>query len=177
MLALTALDPTIADRLAAFASAHGHWVLPLVGAVGFLKSLPIIAVFIPSTAFFIALAGAYSAGGGTFLPLWMSAALGATIGDVLGYSIGRRYRYLVPLMWPFTKAPALLKRGEELFSLWGTWSVLGAKFVWGVRPFIPIVAGMYRMPFVLFVAATHLSSMVWAGIGMGAGYGLWRIWG
>jgi hypothetical protein len=32
------------------------------------------------------------------------------------------------------------------------------------------------MPFLLFVTVTNLSSMVWAGIGMGAGFGLWKLW-
>jgi membrane protein DedA with SNARE-associated domain len=48
--------------------------------------------------------------------------------------------------------------------------VLGAKFVWGIRPFIPIVAGIYNMPSWLFLPATTLSSMIWAGIGIGAGF-------
>lgn len=175
-LHIASLDPTVMDRLSAFATAHGHWVLPLVFVVGLLKSIAILAVFIPSTAFFIALAGVYSAAGGTFAPLWLAAALGATTGDALSYVVGHHYREHLPRMWPFTTAPDLLARGEALFAKWGIWSVLGAKFVWGIRPFIPIVAGAYRMPLVLFLAATNLSSLAWAGIGMGAGFGLWRMW-
>jgi membrane protein DedA with SNARE-associated domain len=176
MPSLAALDPTILDRLTAIATAHGHWVLPLVFFVGFLKSIAIVAVFIPSTAFFIALAGVYGAAGGTFTPLWLAAAFGATTGDVLSYAVGHHYRERIPGMWPFVKAPDLLQKGEAIFAKWGIWSVLGAKFVWGIRPFIPVIAGAYMMPFVLFVAATNLSSLVWAGIGMGAGFGLWRLW-
>ena len=176
-LAVTAsLNAIAMDELATFATAHGHWVLPLVFAVGLLKSIAILAVFIPSTAFFIALAGVYSAGGGTFTPLWLAAALGATTGDVLSYAVGHHYRERIPCVWPLTTAPDLLARGEALFAKWGIGSVLGAKFVWGIRPFIPIIAGTYRMPFVLFLVATILSSLVWAGIGMGAGFGLWRMW-
>jgi membrane protein DedA with SNARE-associated domain len=164
------------NGLVTFVTDHGHWILPLVFVIGFLKSIAVIAMFIPSTAFFIALAAAYSAGGGTFAPLWLSAAFGATTGDVLSFIVGHHYRERVPHMWPFTKVPDLLARGEAMFARWGLWSVLGAKFVWGIRPFIPIVAGAYRMPFILFVAVTNMSSLVWAGLGMGAGFGLWKLW-
>ena len=170
------LDPSMMDRLTSFATAHGHWVLPLVFVVGLLKSIAILAAFVPSTAFFIALAAVYSAAGGTFVPLWLAAAAGATAGDVLSYLVGHHYRERIPRMWPLNKAPHMLTRGEVAFARWGIGSVLGAKLVWGIRPFIPIVAGMYRMPFPVFLAATHLSSMIWAGIGMGAGFGLWRMW-
>lgn len=173
---MASLDPSAMERLASFATAHGHWVLPLVFVVGFLKSIAIVAVFIPSTAFFIALAGVFSASGGTFAPLWLAAAFGATTGDILSYLVGHHYRERLPGIWPFNKSPELLARGEAIFAKWGLWSVLGAKFVWGIRPFIPVIAGAYRMPFVLFVAVTNMSSLVWAGIGMGAGFGLWKLW-
>lgn len=177
MLAALAMPDTGAlDGLRSFATAHGHWVLPLVFFVGFLKSIAILAVFIPSTAFFVALSAVFSAAGGTFTPMWLAAATGATTGDVLSYLAGHHYRERIPKMWPLTRVPEAISQGELLFARWGTGSVLGAKFVWGVRPFIPIVAGMYRMPFVIFLAATHLSSLVWAGIGMGAGFGLWQLW-
>jgi membrane protein DedA with SNARE-associated domain len=170
------LDPSTMDRLVVFATAHIGWVLPLVAFIGFLKSIAIIAVFIPSTAFFVALAAVYSAAGGTFAPLWLAAAAGATSGDVLSYLAGRHYRADIPRLWPISKSPDMLEKGEGLFRQWGVWSVLGAKFIWGVRPFIPIIAGMYRMPFAIFLAATNLSSLIWAAIGIGAGFGIWRLW-
>jgi membrane protein DedA with SNARE-associated domain len=176
LLGIASLDPAIVERITAFAVSNRHWALPLVFVTGLLKSTPVIAIFIPSTAMFVALAAAYSAGGGTFAPLWLAAAFGATTGDAVFYALGHRYRHGIARVWPVSQAPELLARGEELFARWGVWSVLGAKFIWGVRPFIPAIAGMYRMPFLIFLAATNLSSLIWAAIGMGAGFGLWRLW-
>jgi membrane protein DedA with SNARE-associated domain len=164
------------EQILAILRSHAYLALPIVFAVGLLKSIVLVGVFIPSTAMFVAAAAAYSATGGTFAPLWLAAAAGATAGDALGYAFGRRYRHDVATIWPMSKSPDLLPKGEVLFKRWGIGSVLGAKFVWGIRPFIPVIAGIYRMPFPIFLSATSLSSLVWAGIGMGAGFGLWRLW-
>ncbi len=164
------------EQILTLVRAHAYLALPLVFSIGLLKSIVLISMFIPSTAMFVAAAAAYGASGGAFAPLWLAAAAGATAGDALGYAFGHHYRYGVAAIWPMSQAPDLLPKGEVLFKQWAVGSVLGAKFVWGVRPFIPVIAGIYRMPFALFLSATSLSSMVWAGIGMGAGFGLWRLW-
>ncbi len=164
------------EQIIAAVRDHAYLALPLVFGIGLLKSIVLVSVFIPSTAMFVAAAAAYSATGGTFAPLWLAATAGATAGDAIGYAFGHHYRHGATAIWPMSKAPELFPKGELLFKRWGVGSVLGAKFVWGVRPFIPVIAGIYRMPFPIFVSATSLSSMVWAGIGMGAGFGLWRIW-
>ena len=166
----------IGEQALVFVRTHAYLALPFAFAVGLLKSIVVISVLIPSTAMFVGVAAGYSATGGTFAPLWLAAAFGATAGDALGYIFGHHYGRGVVLIWPLSKSPELLPKGEALFKRWGVGSVLGAKFVWGVRPFIPVIAGIYRMPFPIFLSATSLSSMVWAGIGMGAGFGLWRLW-
>jgi membrane protein DedA with SNARE-associated domain len=176
LLGAASLDPTLMERITGFAVAQKHWVLPIVFAVGLLKSTPVMTVFIPSTAMYVGLAAACGAGGGTFVPPWLAAAFGATAGDMIFFALGYTYRHGIVRRWPISTAPDLLTRGEVLFMRWGMWSVLGAKFVWGIRPFIPIIAGMYRMRLALFLAATNLSSLVWAAIGMGAGFGLWQLW-
>jgi membrane protein DedA with SNARE-associated domain len=176
---IASLDATVASyasQISLFVSAHAQFVLPLVFVIGFLKSMPLIAMFIPSTAFFVAAAAAYAATGGTFTPLWIAAGAGATTGDLLGYAAGYRYRRAIGLMWPLSRTPELLPKGEALFQRWGIGSVLGAKFVWGVRPFIPIIAGIYRMPLGHFTPATSVSSLIWSAIGVGAGFGIWRLW-
>jgi membrane protein DedA with SNARE-associated domain len=176
MASILALDPAVMERIVAFSAANRPWILPLVFVIGLLKSTPVIAVFVPSTAMFIALAAAYNAGGGAFVPLWLAATAGATSGDVIFYGLGHRYRHGITKVWPLSRTPELFARGEAIFVKWGTLSVFAGKFVWGIRPFIPLIAGMYQMRFILFLAVTNLSSLIWAAIGMGAGYGAWQLW-
>ncbi len=165
------------DQLIAFAKASGPWAIPLVFVIGLIKSIPLATITLPSTALFIAISGVHGAAGGTFASLWLSAAVGATIGDVTCYAFGRHFKDHMARVWPVSLAPELLPKGADIFRRWGLWSVLGAKFVYGLRPFIPLAAGIYLMPFAVFLPATSLSSMVWAAIGMGAGFGFWRLLG
>jgi membrane protein DedA with SNARE-associated domain len=157
------------EPVLALVRANAAYVLPMVGLVGFIKSLPVIAVFLPSTLLFVGIGSIYAASGGTFGPMWL--AVGATLGDIVCYIVGRIAGDDAGKIWPVSKYPDVIPKGKTVFAKYGVGSVLGAKFVWGLRPFIPIVAGIYNMPIWLFLPATTLSSMIWAGIGIGAGFG------
>jgi membrane protein DedA with SNARE-associated domain len=169
---LAQLDTSALEPILAIVRANTALVLPIVGLVGFIKSLPIVAAFLPSTILFVGVGGIYAASGGTFGPLWLAVAVGATLGDVVCYCVGRLAGEDAGKIWPISKYPDLIPKGKLMFAKYGVGSVLGAKFVWGLRPFIPIVAGIYVMPWWLFLPATTLSSMIWAGIGIGAGFSL-----
>lgn len=164
------LDLTPYEPLLALVRTNAAYILPMMGLIGFIKSLPIIAVFLPSTVLFVGIGSIYAASGGTFGPLWLAVAIGATAGDLLCYLVGRFAGDDAGNIWPVSKYPAAIPKGKTVFAKYGVMSVLGAKFVWGLRPFIPIVAGIYIMPVWLFLPATTLSSMIWAGIGIGAGF-------
>ena len=164
------LDLTPYEPLLALVRTNAAYILPMVGLIGFIKSLPIIAVFLPSTVLFVGIGSIYAASGGTFGPLWLAVAIGATTGDLLCYLVGRFAGDGAGKIWPVSKYPDAIPKGKTVFAKYGVLSVLGAKFVWGLRPFIPIVAGIYIMPVWLFLPATTLSSMIWAGIGIGAGF-------
>jgi membrane protein DedA with SNARE-associated domain len=164
------LDLTPYEPLLSLVRTNATYILPMVGLIGFIKSLPIIAVFLPSTVLFVGIGSIYAASGGTFGSLWLAVAIGATLGDLLCFLIGWIAGEDAAKIWPVNKYPDAIPRGKDVFAKYGILSVLGAKFVWGLRPFIPIIAGIYNMPIWLFLPATTLSSMVWAGIGIGAGF-------
>jgi membrane protein DedA with SNARE-associated domain len=164
------IDLSAYEPLLALVRANAGYILPAVGLVGFVKSLPVVAVFLPSTVLFIAIASIYAASGGTFGPLWLAVTIGAALGDLLCYIIGRVAGDDAAKIWPLTRVPDVIPKGKVVFAKYGLLSVLGAKFIWGLRPFIPVVAGIYAMPVWLFLPATTLSSMIWAGIGIGAGF-------
>ncbi len=171
LIDISKIDLSMYEPLLAAVRNNVGWILPIVGIIGFIKSLPIIAAFLPSTVLFVAVGGIYAASGGTFGPLWLAVAIGATVGDLLCYLVGRFAGEDAGKIWPVSKYPEAIPKGKVMFAKYGVLSVLGAKFVWGIRPFIPIVAGIYVMPVWLFLPATTLSSMIWAGIGIAAGFG------
>lgn len=160
------------DSALAFVREHVAWTPLIVFALGFAESIAFVSLFVPSTILFIGIGGLHSAAGGSFVEVWMAGAIGAAIGDVLSYLAGRYFKDEVARIWPFSRMPGLLPKARTMFERYGFWSIIAGKFVGALRPFVPVVAGMMDMPWLLFVLGSVLSSFVWAGVFLAPGYGI-----
>ncbi len=90
------------------------------------------------------------------------ASLGAFAGDALSFWIGYRWgTYRLREIWPFNRYPQLLHRGESLFRGNAFKSILVARYVGAVRPFVPAIAGMLRMPLKHYTFASGLACLSW----------------
>jgi membrane protein DedA with SNARE-associated domain len=151
------------------------WAPAIVFALGFAESIAFVSLFVPSTILFLAIGGLHSTAGGEFLPVWFAGAAGATIGDGVSYVAGRAFKGDAARIWPFSRMPGLLPKARAMFERWGFWSIIAGKFVGGLRPFVPVVAGMMDMPWLLFVLGSVISSVIWAGVFLAPGYGIWLL--
>jgi membrane protein DedA with SNARE-associated domain len=104
-----------------------------------------------------ALAGA---SGLEFWPIWLGAAAGAILGDWLSYAIGYRFKHAVFRVWPLSSHQHLSVRGEQFFARWGTWGVFLGRFIGPMRAVVPLTAGIFAMPMLLFQTATIASAFV-----------------
>jgi membrane-associated protein len=97
--------------------------------------------------------------------------LAAVAGDQVGYLIGRRIGprlFNRPDSRLFSRAHA--ERARAFFDRRGARAVLLARFVPVVRTFVPVVAGVGRMPYGRFTAYNVIGGLVW-GVGiLGAGF-------
>ena len=164
--------PPAWDPVIAFLREHAGWAPYIVFLLGFAESIAFISLFVPSTVLFLVIGGLHSAAGGTFMPVWLAGSIGAALGDIVSYYAGRYFKNDVDRVWPFSRMPGLVPKARTMFERWGFWSIFAGKFVGGLRPFVPVVAGMMNMPWLLFVIASLLSSLVWAGVFLAPGYGL-----
>ena len=104
------------------------------------------------------------------------ATLGAFIGDALSYWIGHRWGAQLRSRWPFSRYPQWLDRGEAMFRRHGIKSIVIARFVGAVRPFVPAIAGMLHMPLrryalpSLVACIDVVGAVPGAGLGAGASY-------
>lgn len=98
------------------------------------------------------------------------AALGAFAGDALSYWIGHRWGPSMHAHWPFRRYPQLLDRGEQLFRKHGSKGIVIARFVGAVRPFVPAVAGMLRMPLKRYVPASLVAAFAWSACFLAPGW-------
>ncbi|MDX2157111.1 MAG: DedA family protein [Hyphomicrobiaceae bacterium] len=151
---------------------HIALVEPIVFLMGFAEGIPALSLFVPSSALFLAIGGVHSAAGGGFWNVWLAAAVGAVVGDLVTYSLGRWLKDDVARLRYLAIHPEVLAKGRGVFERWGVLAVFGGKFTGFMRPFIPVVAGIVQMPFPLFLVASSVSSLAWAGAFLAPGYGI-----
>lgn len=103
-------------------------------------------------------------------PVWIgaAAAAGAIIGDSVGYVIGARYgRRIISVLnrrFPKHVGPKRLGAAVHLMRRWGPWAVFFGRFVAVLRIFSGPLAGMFRMPYPIFLTANAAGGIVWAGL-------------
>lgn len=146
----------------AFIAANPHLAYAAILLLALSESIPVIGVFFPGTAAILAVSTLVPSGVVKLWPLLGAAIVGAIIGDGLSFWIGHRYHSEILKRWPLNRYPDLIARSERFFAQHGDKSVLIARFTPGVRAFIPLIAGMLRMPVRRFYVANILSALVWA---------------
>jgi membrane protein DedA with SNARE-associated domain len=99
-----------------------------------------------------------------FWPVWVAAALGAAIGDWLSYWIGRKLEYRVQNIWPLSRNPGLIPMGEAFVRKWGVLAIFIGRFFGPLRASVPLVAGIFEMPYWRFQLANFSSAFVWAAV-------------
>jgi membrane protein DedA with SNARE-associated domain len=108
--------------------------------------------------------------------LVLLAAVGAVLGDNLGYWAGRRGgRPLLERLgqrWP--AASRALARTEHFFARHGALTIFGGRFIPGLRVFGALVAGAALMPWGRFLRANCAGAVVWATATGLAGWALAR---
>lgn len=145
---------------------------PIVFLLGFGESIAIVSLFIPSTALFLGIGGLHAAAGGVFWPVWLAGATGAFLGDLVSFAVGRAYREEVRRIWPLRSNPEWYVATRVFVRRRGVTGLVISKFLGAIRPFVPIVAGATGMRWPAFLIASPLSSLIWAGVFLGPGYGI-----
>ena len=162
----------VTDAVQASMRDNPHAMELIVFLLGFAEGIALVSLFVPSTILFLGIGGIHSAAGGEFWPVWLAATAGACLGDCVSYALGRYFKSEAGRVWPISKYPEILPKARLLFQRWGMLSIVGGKFVGALRPFLPLAAGMLDMPWALFLAASALSSLIWAGTFLLPGYGI-----
>jgi membrane protein DedA with SNARE-associated domain len=123
-------------------SANPGWAGFWVFVMCFVESLAFVGILIPGIIILFGLGALISLGALDMLPIWLWGSLGAFVGDLVSYAIGRRYRSHLAEIWPFSRFPQMLERGRDYFNVHGPKSVAIGRFIGPLRPVIPVTAGM-----------------------------------
>ena len=97
-----------------------------------------------------------------FWPVWVAGSLGAACGDWLSYWVGLKLEHRVAHIWPLSSHPEMIPRGEIFMKKWGMPGIFIGRFFGPLRAVVPLIAGIFEMPYWRFQFANFTSAFVWA---------------
>jgi membrane protein DedA with SNARE-associated domain len=153
-----------AQQIVEFVRVHEVWAAPVVMALAFGESLAFISLLLPAWAALVLIGGIIAQGGLNFWPIWIAGAVGAALGDWLSYWIGIKLGPPVAHVWPLSRHPDLIPRGERFVNDWGVLGIFIGRFFGPLRASVPLVAGIFAMPFWRFQFANFASAFLWAAV-------------
>ena len=154
----------VTGQVVEFVRAHEIWAAPIIGALAFGESLAFISLLLPAWAILVALGAVIGQSGISFWPIWVAGAVGAALGDWLSYWVGIKLGPAVAHVWPLSRHPDLLPKGETFVARWGALGIFLGRFSGPLRATVPLVAGIFAMPFWLFQTANFVSAFVWVAV-------------
>jgi membrane-associated protein len=136
----------------------------------------LVGFFLPADSLLIT-AGVLAAAGKISLPAVMVASLiGGTLGNALGYLIGRQ---LGPAVFSRPRSrwfkPEYVERAHAYFERFGSYTLLIARFVPVVRTFAPTMAGVGKMRWSTFTQVNVIGSVLWSVLVSLVGFFLGRV--
>jgi membrane protein DedA with SNARE-associated domain len=153
-----------AQQVVEFVRLHGAWAAPVVFALAFAESLAFISLLVPAWAALVGIGVLIATGNLNFWPILVAGALGAACGDWLSYWIGIKLGPPVAHVWPLSRHPDLLPKGERFVQRWGVLAIFIGRFFGPLRASVPLVAGIFSMPYWSFQFANFTSAFLWAAV-------------
>lgn len=160
------------QQLVDFTRENAAWAPAVMFALAFAESLAFVSLLIPAWGALVAIGALIGTSGVSFWPVWIGASLGAALGDWVSYWIGQKLEYSVQHIWPLSRHPDMIPRAEAFVKKWGVLGIFIGRFFGPLRAAVPLVAGIFEMPYWRFQAANFASAFVWAAVLLTLGGGI-----
>jgi membrane protein DedA with SNARE-associated domain len=160
----------VVESIKVFILEHRAWAGPILGVIAFGESLVLVGLFFPATAIMLFTGGLLQKGlldPGAVI-IW--SIIGASLGDMVTYWLGRWIGPSVVHHWPLNRDREAVARARLFFRKFGFLSIFIGRFLGPVRPTIPLVAGIMRMRHLTFQIANVTSAMAWVPFMLMPGY-------
>jgi len=158
------------DSITAWITAHPVAAGGVIFLIAFCDALAVVGIVVPALPLLFAVGTLIGLGHLDGPYALACAALGAFAGDALSYWLGHRWGPSMREHWLFRRYPQLIDRGERMFRKHGSKGIVIARFVGAVRPFVPAVAGMLRMPLRRYMPASFVAALLWAACFLAPGW-------
>lgn len=141
---------------------HPILALFFVFLVAFSESLILVGLIVPGALLMILFGALIAMDALEFWPTVLFAISGAIAGDSLSYWLGRRYQSKLNNLWPLSRHPDVIIHANQFFDKHGVKSIFLSRFIGLLRPVIPAIAGMAKMPVKTFITSNISSAILWA---------------
>ena len=144
--------------LAEFFAKYGYWAV-FLGVMLENAGIPIpgetVLLFAGSLAYH---------GKMDLFPSILMAIAGATLGDSVGFFVGKvgGRRVVDRFIRRFPFMAKSFDHSQMVFLRYGQWAVFAGRFISGLRMFAGILAGLFRMPYRRFLFFNFTGATVWA---------------
>ncbi|MFC3814750.1 bifunctional DedA family/phosphatase PAP2 family protein [Lysobacter sp. GCM10012299] len=166
------MEPAWIESATAWIAANPIAAGAVIFLIAFCDALVIVGIVVPALPLLFAVGALVGLGHVSGPYALACATLGAFIGDGLSYWVGHRWGPQLRSRWPFSRYPQWLDRGEALFRRHGSMSIVIARFVGAVRPFVPAIAGMLHMPMRRYALPSLGACLVWSLAFLAPGWAL-----
>lgn len=148
------------------------WIIIIAFLSALSESVPIVGIMVPGQTLVIGAGFLAKAGLCNPLILFILAALGAIVGDWIGYAIGRRYgnaflqrfaRFVFISQDNLAWTASLLRNHTGKALVFGRLNSL-------TRALVPFVAGSSQVPLRTFFVYNIFGGTLWAGLYVALGY-------
>lgn len=150
-------------------AALTEYLYIVVFLAALLESTPVIGTFTPGTLFFLFFGYSVSISGMNLGVIILIATIGAALGDIGGYILGK-----YGSGWMIRNKKLLkevhIEQGRGFFSRHGGKSILFGRFVGPIRPIVPLIAGSIGMNFQRFLFWNILGAFLWSALYMTLGF-------
>lgn len=143
------------EHLSQFIPTHGYW-LTFVGSLFEGETMLVLAGLAVNRGYLV------------FTTLLALGALGGFLGDQIIFGLGRRYGSRI-----LERFPSIARRAAQATSLverYPELSVLGVRFMYGLRLIGPITIGMSRIGWLHFAGLNAIGAVAWSSVWLTVGY-------
>lgn len=160
------------ESISYYVELFGVFVYIFIFIVAFFESFIFTGLILPGTLMLVAMGFIASQSPVNFTLLFAATSVAAILGDIANFYLGKTQGagLIIALSGRFKLKTDYLKIGEDFFKAHGNKSVFIGRFIALIRPFIPFVAGIFKMPWGIFLFWNVLSGLIWAGLYLTLGY-------
>ncbi|WP_347902209.1 bifunctional DedA family/phosphatase PAP2 family protein [Pseudomonas purpurea] len=150
------------DSVTGWLTVNPQWLAAAVFIVACVECLAIAGLIVPGTVLLFAVAVLAGSGALSLGETLLLGFLGGVLGDVVSYFLGRHFHQNIRRLPGLRHHPEWIGSAEAYFQRYGIASLLVGRFIGPLRPMLPMVAGMFDMPFPRFFAVSLLAGAGWS---------------